>query len=78
MILPTESKFQLGKNGLTSGVITSINNSLKTHKRVRINVLKSCCRNKEELKDIAEKIKSSVNKKANYKIIGYTIILIKQ
>jgi RNA-binding protein YhbY len=74
-----ETKFQIGKSGVTENVITSLKNSLKTHKQIRINVLKSFCRNKGELKQIAEKIISKIEKpKCNFRVIGYTILLRKK
>ena len=74
---PTLAKFQIGKNGLADGVITSLSNSLKTHKQVRISVLKSCCRDRAELVKLAKKIKSSLHYNLAVKTLGYTIILIK-
>lgn len=74
---PALAKFQLGKQGLTSGVIEALESTLKNHKQIRISVLKSCCRNREELEKIAEEIKSKLKTNCNYRIIGYTIILIK-
>jgi RNA-binding protein YhbY len=78
MVTHTEAKFQIGKNGLNAGALTAINNSLKTHRRVRISVLKSCCRDKTELKALAESLISKTEKETKYRLIGYTIILIKQ
>ena len=73
---PTLSKFQIGKNGLTEGVLQSLSQDLKYHKQVRISVLKSACRDREELRKIADKLKEKLPVK-NCRIIGYTIILIK-
>lgn len=78
MTLQKESKFQIGKQGIIPGTIKSLNNALKTHKRVRISVLKSATRNRDELKSLAEEISSKTEKETKYRIIGYTIILIKQ
>ncbi|MAG38382.1 hypothetical protein CMI45_03285 [Candidatus Pacearchaeota archaeon] len=78
MTVQSEVKFQLGKNLVTPGAIKAIDNSLKTHKRVRISVLKAATRDRTELKKIAEEIKSKTEKKTEYRILGYTIILIKQ
>ena len=46
-------KFNIGKNGLTSGVIESLNNAFKTHKVVRIHVLKGAVRDREKVKKMA-------------------------
>ena len=75
---PTLAKFQIGKSGITEGIIKSLSLALKNHKQVRISVLKSCCRDRDELKKIAQQIVNKQPHKLNCKIIGYTIILIKQ
>ena len=69
------ANFQLGKNGLTDGVLQSLKLALKYHKQVRISVLKSATRDRSELQEMAEKIKSSMPAKCAYRIIGFTIIL---
>ena len=74
----TLATFQIGKNGLTPGVLESIKLDIKNHKQVRISVLKSATRDRSELTKIADKIKQSMSVKCKYKLLGYTIILIKQ
>ncbi len=78
----TEAKFQIGKNGLTEGVIDSLHLALKYHKRVRISVLKSSNRDRDEMLNLDNKIKSRLQDKykGKYmsKIIGFTIILLKK
>ncbi len=69
--------FQIGKNGLTEGVLNSLKQDLKSHRQVRVTVLKSCCRNKEELKKLADKIENSIPIKLKVRTLGYTIILVK-
>ena len=71
------AKFQIGKQGITDGVIESLNNAMKSHRQVRVFVLKSATRNREELKKIAESLKQKLKYKISYRIIGYTIIMIK-
>ena len=73
-----ESKFQIGKNGVTEGVITALNSNLKTHTQLRISVLKSLTRDKEKIREVTEKIINKLAYKCNYRIIGFTIILKKQ
>jgi RNA-binding protein len=72
------SNFQIGKNGLTDGVIESLNLAFKKNKIVRISVLKSASRSKEEIKEMAEKIAKSLAGNYVYRIIGFTIILRKK
>ena len=70
-----EGKFQIGKNGITTGVIESLNLSLKTHNQIRISVLKSADRDKNKIREMADSITEQLTYKCNYKIIGFTIIL---
>ena len=71
------SKFQIGHQGLTPGIINALNTHLKNHYQIRISVLKSANRDKEKVKKMAESIISKVNYKCDYKLIGFTIILIR-
>ena len=71
----SELKFQIGKKGITDGAIEGLNNALKTHKRIRISVLKSSGRDKEKIQEMAKSIKEKVNVICDYRIIGFTIIL---
>ncbi|MFA5953819.1 MAG: YhbY family RNA-binding protein [Candidatus Pacearchaeota archaeon] len=68
-------EFQLGKNGLTENFLENLRNSFKKSKSVKISVLRSCCRDKKELKEISEKIVDSLGKNYTFKTIGYTINL---
>lgn len=70
-------KFQLGKNGLSEAFKEQIKKSFVNTKRIKISVLKSCCRDREELKEIAENVKKYLGENFNYRIVGFTIILIK-
>lgn len=71
-------RFQIGKAGLTPGIVESLNLALKHHKQIRISVLKSSGRDRKSIIDMADKIVSSVEDSCEYKIIGFTIILIKK
>ena len=70
-----EIKFQIGKNGLTSGIINSLELAFKNRKKIRIAVLKSGTRDRKRIKEIAEEIASRLNGNFRYKIIGFTIIM---
>jgi RNA-binding protein YhbY len=77
MSIFSQAKFQIGKNGLTEGTIESLTNVFKTHKQVRVSVLKSCCRDRAQLEEISKELVQKFPFKLNARIIGYTIILIK-
>jgi len=70
-----EIKFQIGKNGITEGIIHALNNALKTHKALRISVLKSSGRNRESIKEMAKEIQNKLSCPSAAKIIGFTIVL---
>ena len=71
------TRFQIGKFGVTEGVIESLELALKNHKQVRISTLKASGRNRENIEKMAEEITSKLTEKCKYKIIGFTIILVK-
>ncbi|MGB9707837.1 MAG: YhbY family RNA-binding protein [Candidatus Pacearchaeota archaeon] len=69
--------FQIGKHGLTPGFIEALEITFKNHELVKIAILKSACRDRDELKKIAEEICSELKKKLNKsftaKIVGFTL-----
>ncbi len=71
--------FQLGKQGLSQGTIELLKKTFKNHELIKISVLKSCTRDRNEIKTISEKICSelekSENKRFSSRIIGFTINL---
>ncbi len=73
--MPIIRQIQLGKNGVTDSFIGNLKNHFDICKNVKISVLKSCCRDKEELKKIADEILEKLGKTYTAKIIGYTIIV---
>lgn len=75
-----EASFQIGKLGLTPGVLESLSLAFKTHKQVRISVLKaSTSHNKAGMQTLASELVEKMSKEygGNYRarIIGFTIIL---
>ena len=74
-----QGRFQIGKSGVTDGVIDSLLLVYKTHKHVRISALKSSGRDKASIKlmadDIAAKLAAKSDSIYDYKIIGFTMIM---
>lgn len=65
----------IGKNGVTEGIFVLLENAFKTREDVRVCVLKSAGHNKENVKEIADKIVEKLGKKYTYKALGFTIFL---
>ena len=74
---PTLAKFQIGKNGVNEGVVESLTMALKNHKQVRVSVLKSFCRNRDELNSVVADLLEKLPFRLKARVIGYTIVLIK-
>ncbi len=72
-------QIQLGKQGLTPGTFELLKKTFKNHELIKISVLKSCTRDRNETKILAEKICSELEKSENKRfasrIIGFTINL---
>lgn len=66
---------QLGKNGLTAHFIEGLGKTFKNRKVVKVSLLRSYSRDKEEIKNTAEDICAGLKGRFKYKIIGFTIIL---
>jgi len=70
-----EMSFQIGKSGLTEGVLQSLELAFKNHKVLRLSVLKNAVRDKEKVKEIATEIAEKLNGRYSYRIIGFTIVM---
>ena len=68
-------QFQIGKNGLTEGVIESLKLKFVNYEQVRVSVLKSAGHDKKKVEEIAEEIVNQLGKNYTYRVIGFTIIL---
>jgi len=73
--MPTIRQIQLGKNGLTENFICNLKHHFDICKNIKISVLRSCCRDREELKKISNEILEKLGKTYTARIIGYTIIV---
>lgn len=73
--MKTFTTFQIGKFGVTPGVIESLELALKNHKQIRISALKASGRNSGNIKQMGEDIISKLKEKCEYKVIGFTIVL---
>lgn len=76
-------KFQVGKNGITDGVIDALASNFKNRKRIRVVTLQASGRDKTSIRTMADEIVKLISikmkdQKFDYTIIGFTIVLRKQ
>ncbi|MBI3334710.1 YhbY family RNA-binding protein [Candidatus Pacearchaeota archaeon] len=69
------AQFQIGKAGITPGVVIALDALLKNYKQVRVSVLKSAGRKKETMLHLAEMLNSQLTTRCVSRVIGFTIIL---
>jgi RNA-binding protein YhbY len=75
--MKTINKLQLGKNGLTDAFIEQVRKSFDNARVLKINILKSACRDKNEAEEIGRKLIDLLGKKFNYKLVGYVLTIVK-
>lgn len=66
---------QIGKNGVSDGVLEQITNILKTRKSTRISMLKTAVSNKKEAEAAAEKIMAHIGNGYRFRLIGHTMVI---
>ena len=73
---------QMGKKGLSEGFLDSLSKTFKNHGLIKLSVLKTCTRDREEIKQIAEGLRVGLDKRTENenrkfitRIIGFTIII---
>ena len=70
--------FQIGKNGLTKDFIEHLAVPFKTRKVIKVQVLPSASKDRLRMKEVAEEIIAGLPGKYNYRVIGFTIVLMKR
>ncbi len=70
--------FQIGKNGLTKTGIDHLASAFKTRRVIKVQLLKSAASSREKINEIAETLIAELPGKYNYRVIGFTIILMKR
>jgi RNA-binding protein YhbY len=70
--------FHLGKSKIDEDFIETIKTSFKRQDVIKIKVLKSQTRNREEIKNLAQSIAKGIeteDRRYRWRVIGFTIIL---
>ena len=68
-------QMQLGKQGITENFMNSLKNQFKNSQVIKISVLKSATRDREEIIKIKDELLEKLGKNFTARIIGFTIIL---
>lgn len=66
---------QIGKHGLNDGFFETLKSNFKYHMIVKISVLKSASRNREEIHNFAEEIVGKLGANYDYRMLGFTILV---
>ena len=70
--------FQIGKNGLTETGIAHLASAFKTRKVIKVQLLKSATNDRARMEEVAQELIRKLPGKYNYRVIGFTIILMKR
>lgn len=70
-------RLQMGKKGLTPEFIEQVKSIFENETLIKVSILKSACRDKDEAKKIAEDLIEVLGEKYGYKLIGYVLTITK-
>lgn len=68
-------QIQIGKSGITENFMNGLKNQFKNSQVMKISVLKSATRDREEIIKIKDELLEKLGKNFTGRIIGFTIIL---
>lgn len=66
-------QLQMGKAGLSEGFIQQVRGIFENETMVKISILKSACRDKEDARKIGEDLVESLGTKFGFKLVGYVL-----
>ena len=69
------SEIQIGKQGITNNFISTLKNNFRRHDQVRVKVLKSARKDKDDVKKYSEQILEKLENNYNARVIGFIIVL---
>lgn len=76
MVRPIKT-LHLGKNGLTEAFVLETKKLFETERMIKIQMLRSACRDKKMAKEIADNLMGELGTKYGYKLVGYTLTVSK-
>jgi RNA-binding protein YhbY len=66
-------KMQIGKKGLTQEFIEQVRGIFKNEDFIKIDILKSACRDKKDAEKIGQELVETLGKNYTYKLVGYVL-----
>ncbi|MBI5803513.1 YhbY family RNA-binding protein [Candidatus Pacearchaeota archaeon] len=69
------ANIQVGKSGVTENFIQTLKNHFKNHENVKVSVLKSRTRDKEQIRKMSDEILNKLGKNYTARVIGFTIVI---
>jgi RNA-binding protein YhbY len=70
-------QLQLGKAGLSDAFVEQVQSIFKNEKALKISILKSACRDKDDAKKIGEELVEKLGTKFGFKLVGYVLTVVK-
>ena len=70
-------KLQLGKAGLSDAFVGQVKLIFEDARVLKISILRSCCRDREEAREIGEELVSLLGPKFGFKLVGYVLTVVK-
>lgn len=70
-------QLQLGKAGLSEAFIGQVKSIFENDKMIKISILKSACRDKDDAKKIGEDLVDQLGTKYGFKLLGYVLTISK-
>jgi RNA-binding protein YhbY len=70
-------QLQLGKAGLSDAFVEQVQSIFKNEKALKISILKSACRDKDDAKKIGKELVEKLGTKFGFKLVGYVLTVVK-
>lgn len=70
-------QLQMGKAGLSEAFVEQVRNIFEAEKMVKISILKSACRDRDEARKIGEDLVEALGPKFGFKLVGYVLTVTK-
>ena len=70
-------RLQMGKKGMTPEFINQVKGIFEKERVLKITILRSASRNKEEVKKMGDELVAMLGNKYKYRLIGYVLTLMR-